>query len=68
MGEALVETGKDRVGSVKGTLAMEQLKDGWIVVLATLPVRIRHGDLVRIRQERIHERVGGWLQLQCWRR
>jgi hypothetical protein len=56
--ELLLEAGVDGELSVKRILAEEKIKDSLLVVYPGFPIGISHGDLVEIRQHRIHQFVG----------
>ena len=55
----LIQPDKDSKLSSEGILSKEELEDSRIVVPIVLPVSVRHRDLVKIREERCHETVGG---------
>ena len=57
---ALVEAGKDRELAAEGILPKVELEDAFHFVSIVPPVRIGHGDLVKVRQERADQWVG-WL-------
>ena len=55
---ALVEAGKDRELAAERVLPEVELKDAFYFMSIVPPVRIGHGDLVKVRQERADQRIG----------
>ena len=62
MFEILIETTKDSKFSSKWIFTKKHFKDTGVLVFSSFPVRIGHGDLIGIRQQRSHQwirRSGG---------
>lgn len=55
--ETFVETAKYGIFATEWVPSEEEFKHRWIFVAIALPVRIRHGDLIEICQQRGDERV-----------
>jgi hypothetical protein len=58
MFQAFIETSKNGVFATKGILAKEQFENSGIFMPLVLPVRVRHGDLIQVREQRRHQSVG----------
>ena len=54
---AVRETGKDGEFALERTPTEEKVESCYIVVLAGLPVGIRHRDLVEVGQQRLHNGI-----------
>lgn len=50
--QAVVRAGEQREAAVERVVPEEELEHGRLLVPAGAPVRVRHGELVQVRQER----------------
>lgn len=50
--KAVVQAGKQREAAVERIVSEEELEHGGLLVPAGAPVRVRHGELIQVRQQR----------------
>ena len=60
----LFSSRKDRIATFEGCFAEESLENSRFVVTLRLPFAIRHRDLVKVSEERVHP-VEGLLVALC---
>lgn len=50
--QAVVQSSEQREAAPERIVSKEELEHGWLLVSAGPPVRVRHGELVQVRQQR----------------